>query len=172
MDIKNPYESPVTFRLHRAEYLVGFAVTIILILVHFTDIRWIPAIALFAYIDLIGYIPGAIAYRRSKDKRISKVYYVLYNTMHSLITCAAVVGLWLWLVGPEWALLAVPFHVFGDRGVFGNFLKPFGLPFEPEDSPVYQRIASMLRRSAAGSRVPVPLADEESAAVPIAGVGR
>jgi hypothetical protein len=158
MDIKNPFETPTTFRLHRAEYLLGFVLTIVLILWHFNEIRWIPAIALFLYIDLIGYIPGAIAYRRSKDGRISKVYYVLYNTMHSLITCTVVIGLWLWLVGPEWALLAVPFHVFGDRGVFGNFLKPFGLPFEPVAEPLYRRLADVVRmRSVSGARVPAPV---------------
>jgi hypothetical protein len=157
MDIKNPYETPVTFKLHRAEYLVAFAITIVLLLVHFFDIRWIPAIGLFLYIDLIGYIPGAIAYRRSKDGRIPKVYYVLYNTMHSLITCGVVVALWMLIIGPEWALLAVAFHVFGDRGVFGNFLKPFGLPFEPEDSPQYRQLADMVRRRGVTARVPAPV---------------
>lgn len=157
MDIKNPYETPLTFTLHRAEYLVAFATTIVLMLVHFTEIRWLPAIGLFLYIDLIGYIPGAIAYRRSKDRRISKVFYVLYNTMHSLITCGVVVGLWMLLIGPEWALLAVAFHVFGDRGVFGNFLKPFGLPFEPEDSPQYQKLVDVVLRRGKASRVPAPV---------------
>jgi hypothetical protein len=155
MDIKNPFESPTTFSLHRAEYVVGFVITIVLMIVHFTSINWIAAIALFLYIDLIGYIPGAIAYRRSPDGRIPKVYYVLYNTMHSLITCAAVGGLWMWLIGPEWALLAIPFHVFGDRGVFGNFLKPFGLPFEPVANPLYRQISDSLRaRSTSSGRVP------------------
>ncbi|GII76171.1 hypothetical protein Sru01_11530 [Sphaerisporangium rufum] len=160
MDIMNPYETPATFKLHRAEYLVGFAITIVLILTHLGEIRWIPALALFAYIDLFGYIPGAIAYRRSRDGRIPRFYYVLYNTMHSLITCTVVVALWLWLVGPEWALLAVPFHVFGDRGVFGNFLKPFGLPFEPVASPLYDQLAAALRRRSAGpGPVPTPVDD-------------
>lgn len=170
MDQKNPYESPLTFRLHRAEYLVGFAISIVLILVHFDEIRWIPFIALFAIIDLVGYIPGAIAFRRSPDGRISKVYYVLYNTMHSLITQTALVGLWLWLIGPEWALLAIPFHVFGDRGVFGNFLKPFGRPFEPVPNAAYDRIVAMLRaRSAGTSRVPAP---EEPVSVGSVGAAR
>lgn len=140
MDQKNPFESPLTFKLHRAEYLVGFVLSIILIIVHFGQIRWVPFIALFAWIDLIGYIPGAIAFRRSENGEISKVYYVLYNVMHSLVTQSAVVGLWLWLVGPEWALLAIPFHVFGDRGLFGNFLKPFALPFEPTPNAAYTRL--------------------------------
>ncbi|GHA83102.1 hypothetical protein ACGFZZ_32355 [Streptomyces tendae] len=167
MDQKNPFETPNTFRLHRAEYLVGFALSIVLIIVHFGEIRWIPFIALFAYIDLIGYIPGAIAFRRSTDGRISKVYYVLYNSMHSLVTQGAVVGLWLWLAGPEWALLAIPFHVLGDRGLFGNFLKPFGLPFEPVADPLYDRITAQMRArtAGAGSRVPGPAVAEHTPGV-------
>ena len=163
MDIKNPYETPVTFKLHRAEYLIAFAITIVLMLIHFTEINWFAAIGLFLYIDLIGYIPGAIAYRRSADGRIPKFYYVLYNTMHSFITCGAVVGLWMLFIGPEWALLAVAFHVFGDRGVFGNFLKPFGLPFEPEDSPQYQKLVDAVLRRGNATRVPAP-ADTDTAA--------
>lgn len=148
MDQKNPFETPTTFRLHRAEYFVGFAVSTALIVVHWNEIRWLPAIALFLYIDLIGYIPGAIAYHRSKTKQISKVYYVLYNTMHSLVTQSVVVGLWIWLIGPEWALLMIPFHLFGDRALFGNFLKPFGLPFEPVAHPMYQQLVKAVNGSA------------------------
>lgn len=131
MDAKNPFETPNTFRLHRAEYLVGFAASSALVIWHFHQVRWFVALGLFAYIDLIGYIPGAVAFRRSKTGKISKVYYVLYNTMHSMITQAAVVALWGFFVRWEWALLAIPWHIFGDRGVFGNFLKPFSMPFEP-----------------------------------------
>jgi hypothetical protein len=107
---------------------------------HWQQIRWIPAIFLFAYIDVIGYIPGAIAFRRSRNGQISKVYYVLYNTMHSMLTQGAVIALWGFAVGWEWALLLIPWHIFGDRGVFGNFLKPFSLPFEPHATPGYQRL--------------------------------
>jgi hypothetical protein len=150
MDQKNPFETPTTFRLHRAEYLVALAVSTILIVLHWSEIRWLPAIGLFLYIDLIGYIPGAIAFHRSETKQISKVYYVLYNTMHSLITQSAVVGLWMWLIGPEWALLVIPFHLSGDRSLFGNFLKPFGLPFEPVAQPMYQKLIAGLQPSAKG----------------------
>lgn len=144
MDQKNPFESPNTFRLHRAEYLAGFILSIVLIILHFGEIRWVPFIVLFAYIDLIGYIPGAIAFRRSSNHQIPKTYYVLYNVMHSLITQSIVVGVWLWVVGPEWALLAIPFHLFGDRGLFGNFLKPFALPFEPTPTPGYDRLLASI----------------------------
>jgi hypothetical protein len=173
MDQKNPFESPVTFRLHRAEYLLGFVVSSVLIVWHFTEIRWITALVLFAYIDVIGYIPGAIAFRRSKDHRISKVYYVLYNTMHSMITQSAVIGLWLLFIGPEWALLAIPWHLFGDRGVFGNFLKPFGLPFEPTPTPSYERLAAWLRARSGASRLPLPVAEDDlDIAVPLSGARR
>ncbi|WP_217208173.1 hypothetical protein [Streptomyces sp. AC550_RSS872] len=140
MDQANPFETPRTYSLHRAEYLVGFAVTTGLMIAHFDEIRWLPAIALFLYIDLIGYIPGAVAFRRSGGRPIHKAYYVLYNVMHSLITQAAVAALWCWLVKPEWALLVLPFHLFGDRGLFGNFMKSFALPFEPVRQPGYLRL--------------------------------
>jgi hypothetical protein len=158
MDVKNPFESPKTFRLHRAEYVVAQIVVTILIILHWHQIRWIPAIGMFFYIDLIGYIPGAIAFRRSPDGRISKVYYVLYNTMHSMLTQGAVIALWGFTVGWEWALLFIPWHLFGDRGVFGNFMKPFSLPFEPHaTAPGYLRLIEGLlpsRQPADESRAP------------------
>lgn len=144
MDAANPFETPRTFQLHRAEYLVGFGVATVLGVWHWDEIRWLPALLLFLYIDVIGYLPGAIAFRRSRTGQISKVYYVLYNTMHSLITQAAVVGLWILLIGPEWALIVIPFHLFADRGLFGNFLKPFNLPFEPHPHPAYGKLLDAL----------------------------
>ncbi|ONI76167.1 hypothetical protein ALI144C_36430 [Actinosynnema sp. ALI-1.44] len=144
MDMKNPFESPTTFRLHRAEYLVGWIVCTALIILHWNEIRLLPAIILFAYIDLIGYIPGAIAFRRSPDGRISKNYYIAYNVMHSMITQGAVIAIWGFTIGWEWALIVIPWHLFADRGVYGNFLKPFRLPFEPHPAPGYQRLMDEL----------------------------
>lgn len=155
MDHANPVETPVTYRLHRAEYLVGFAVVTGLMIAHYDEIRWLPALILFLYIDVIGYLPGALAYRRSPDGRIAKGYYVAYNLMHSLATQAVVAGLWIWLYGPEWALLVLPFHLFGDRGLFGNFLKPFALSFEPQPSPAYRRFVADLMGGPAPASEPV-----------------
>ncbi len=158
MDAANPFETPTTYRLHRAEYLAGLAVATTLIVWHASDIRWVAFAGLFLYIDLIGYIPGAIAFRRSPDHTIPKAYYVLYNTMHSLLTQGAVVGLWGWLVGWEWALLAIPFHLAGDRGLFGNFMKTFALPFEPHAAdPGYTRMIAGL--SGGPRPVPASMAD-------------
>ncbi|MFC4031598.1 hypothetical protein ACFO3J_08920 [Streptomyces polygonati] len=158
MDHANPVETKVTYRLHRAEYLVGLAVVTGLLIANIGQVRWLPAVVLFVYIDLIGYIPGAIAYRRSPDHHVAKGYYIAYNTMHSLITQAVVAGIWMWVAGPEWALLVLPFHLFIDRGVFGNFLKPFSLAFEPEPNPAYVRLSAELlhTRPAAESTGTVP----------------
>ncbi|MFD8738239.1 hypothetical protein ACFV06_25460 [Streptomyces sp. NPDC059618] len=149
MDAKNTFDTPVTYRLIRAEYAVGLAVAVGFFFAHITEVRWVPAVALFLYIDLIGYIPGAIAYHRSQDKRISKVYYVLYNTMHSLATQTIVALAWIWLFGAEWALLVLPIHLFGDRALFGNLLKPFALDFEPVANPEFERFTSELAAPAA-----------------------
>jgi hypothetical protein len=150
MDVKNPFETPTTFRLHRAEYLAAFALSNVLIVWHWGDIRWWAWIGLFAYIDVIGYFPGAIAFRRSPDGRIPRGYYLLYNFMHSLITQGTVVLLWGFLVRWEWALLAIPWHVMGDRGVFGNFMKTFSLPFEPHETPGYRKLIDSLGSAVGG----------------------
>ena len=156
MDHINRFESRTTLLLLRAEYGVALMVGVALLIMHIGEIRWIPAIVLFAYIDVIGYLPGAIAYRRSPDKKISKVYYVLYNTMHSLVTQAVVVGLWIWLFGFEWALLMVPVHLCGDRAIFGNFLKSFRVPFEPEPTPGFAEFDRTITRAPQRPRQPQP----------------
>jgi hypothetical protein len=138
MDTRNLFESTTTYRLIRLEYLVGLIVSFYFFFAHLGEVQWLPAVLLFVYIDLIGYIPGAIAFHRSKTKRISKVYYVLYNTMHSMATQAVVVIAWCLLFGPSWTLLVIPIHLFGDRALFGNFLKPFAVQFEPVTHPAFK----------------------------------
>jgi hypothetical protein len=157
MDVKNPFETPTTFRLHRAEYTAAWLVTNVFLILHWNQIHWLPAIGLFLYIDLIGYIPGAIAFRRSPDGQISKNYYIAYNIMHSMITQGAVIAIWGFTIGWEWALLAIPWHILGDRGIWGNFLKTFSLPYEPHETPGYRRLIDGLsagQRPAAEERMP------------------
>jgi hypothetical protein len=126
----------------RLENLIALGVCGTLFVVHLTDVRWLPAVLLFVYIDLIGYVPGAIAFHRSPTGRIPKAYYVLYNTMHTFSTQFAVAGLWVLVFGWEWALLAIPIHLFGDRALFGNTLKPFAVSFEPAPHPAYVRFST------------------------------
>ncbi|WP_031071086.1 membrane protein [Streptomyces sp. NRRL WC-3742] len=137
MDALNRFETKKTFLWTRLEWLAGLGIAVFLTLTHLGDIRWPVFIALFLVIDLVGYVPGAIAYRRAGGGDIAKGYYVAYNVMHSLLTSMVLAGLWAWLVEPEWALLALPVHLFGDRGLFGNSLKPLGTSFEPIRHPAF-----------------------------------
>jgi hypothetical protein len=45
-----------------------------------------------------------------------------------------IIGIWAFFLGGqlEWAMLAFPIHLSGDRGIFGNVYKPLSLPFEPK----------------------------------------
>jgi hypothetical protein len=148
VDGHNLFETPATYRALRAEYVVPAVVAIVLLVMHIGDVRIVPALVLFFYNDTIGYVPGAIAYRRSEDGQISKVYYVLYNVMHSIVTSAVVAGLWVLLFGAEWALLVMVIHISIDRAVFGNFIKQFSVEFEPKTHPVYAAVAPLLARDA------------------------
>jgi hypothetical protein len=135
VDAHNRFETKTTFTLTRLEWLAALGVSLAFAVRHVSAIRWPEFVSLFAVIDLIGYLPGAIAFRRSPTGQISRAYYIAYNVMHSLLTAGVLVGLWILVVGPEWALLAVPIHLFGDRGVFGNSLKPFEVSYEPSPHP-------------------------------------
>lgn len=124
------FGSALNYRVTRLEYLAAFGVCAALFLYHVDEVRWLPAILLFAYIDVIGYVPGLLAFRKSPDGFVPDRYHNLYNATHNLVSGAVVVGLWCLLVQPEWAVLAVPLHLLGDRALLGNFAKPIGTKFE------------------------------------------
>lgn len=171
MDSHNLFLTRSTYRLLRAEYGVALAGAVLLAVLHLGDLRWPVFVGLFVYIDLIGYLPGAVAYRRARGGPIPKTYYLLYNSMHSLLSAAAVAGLWCLVVGPEWALLALPIHLFGDRAVFGNFLKPLGVSFEPATHPAYQEFVTSYEHltaspARAATELPAPAAAGDRAVVP------
>jgi len=147
VDSHNLFATKATYRLLRLEYAAALVSAAVLLIMHFDHVRWWAFAALFVYIDVVGYLPGAIAWRRSPDGNISRVYYVLYNTAHSLLSAAAVAVVWALVAGPEWALLALPLHLFGDRAIFGNFMKPFGLSFEPRVHPAYQEFVTRYEQS-------------------------
>jgi hypothetical protein len=149
VDAKNRFETRTTFILSRIEWTAALATALVLAFLHRSEIRWPVFVALFAMIDVIGYIPGAIAFRRSQDRRVARGYYVAYNVMHSLVTAGVVAGAWALFVRPEWALLALPVHLMGDRALFGNSYKPFGVAFEPEEHPAY---ITFQRQYSEGSR--------------------
>lgn len=133
MDTHRRFHTPLTWRLVQAEYLALLVALVALGLAHVRDVRWGPFVLAFVLIDLIGYLPGAIAYRRAGRRTIAPRYHHLYNVTHSFLTAGAVAALWgVVHGGPEWAMLALPIHLCGDRGLFGNTYKPAELPFEPE----------------------------------------
>src|SRR5437588_750901 len=65
MDPANTFETRTTYRAMRAEYGIVGAASGYLLWRNRKRVRWPVAIALFAWSDTVGYIPGAIAYRRS-----------------------------------------------------------------------------------------------------------
>lgn len=161
MDSHNLFMTPTTYRLLRAEYGLGLVVSIVLVIAHFGDVRWAVFIGMFVYIDLIGYLPGAIAYRRIGAARMGHRFHFLYNLTHCLLSPAVVAAVWCLLVGPEWALLALPIHLFGDRAIFGNFIKPFGLSFEPVTHHLYREFRNRYEHE---SRQPAEAVDQGSVA--------
>jgi hypothetical protein len=140
VDSHNLFLTRTTYRLLRAEYGAALIGAVVVALIHFGHIRWPVFIGMFVYIDLIGYLPGAVAYRRARGGEIWRGFHMLYNSTHSLLSAGTVAGAWCLLFRPEWALLALPIHLCGDRAIFGNFLKPFGLSFEPVTHPAYKEL--------------------------------
>ena len=131
MDSKNQFHTPATYFLMRMEHVTIVIVGLVLVVININELDWTRFIGAFAIIDVVGYLPGAIAFRR-RGPSIAPFYHHLYNITHSYLTWAVVVGLWAMLLdGFEWAMLAIPIHLSGDRGIFGNVFKPVSLPFEP-----------------------------------------
>jgi hypothetical protein len=154
VDAHNRFETKATFALVRLEWLIALAACVTLAVIHVSGIRWLVFASLFIVIDLVGYLPGAVAFRRSRTGSIGRGYYVAYNVMHSLTTAAVIAAAWALFVRPEWALLALPIHLLGDRALFGNSLKPFGVRFEPVTHPAYAVFERDYRRGPAPAGTP------------------
>jgi len=116
----------------RAEHLAIVVIFSVLGFMHLQDIAWARFAAAFLLIDLIGYLPGAFAFRKAGGKPIPPAYHLLYNLTHNYVVTGSALALWALAIGGlEWAMVAVPIHLSGDRGLLGNFSKPPSLPFEP-----------------------------------------
>lgn len=161
MDSHNTFETRTTARLVRLEWGGLLVACAVLTLAHWRQVDWLTFVLLFVVIDAVGYLPGAVAYRRSRTGDISRVYYALYNGMHHLTTWTVIVGVWVWWSDWQWAFLAVPLHLLGDRALFGNSLKPFGVSFEPKTHPAFAEFraryaeAEVRGRGAAEPNLPV-----------------
>jgi hypothetical protein len=143
MDTHNTFHTRATYNLVRLDYLVLLIFCSTLVLVHAREVRWWPFVIAFAWIDLVGTLPAYYVYylRRSGEHRsIHPIFYFLYNFCHSVGTNVVVTLAWVVLHGGwEWAMLAAPIHLCGDRALFGNIYKPLGLSFEPVAFKDFQR---------------------------------
>jgi hypothetical protein len=118
--------------LGRTEWLLLTTLLAGDVLWHWSGISWPRFVVAFVTIDLVGYLPGAMAFRKARGGSIAPLYHWLYNLTHNFVTAAVVIALWASALGGlEWAMLAIPLHLAGDRGVFGNGFKPADEPFEP-----------------------------------------
>ena len=132
MDTKNRFHNNETWLWTRLESIAVMLALSLMVVLNARDVHWGRFAFAFVIIDLIGYLPGAIAYRRLGGGRIAPIDHHLYNVMHSFLTGGAAVALWALATGSlEWAMLAIPIHLLGDRGIFGNVYKPTSLSFEP-----------------------------------------
>jgi hypothetical protein len=136
MDPKNPLHTAGTYRLARAEQIALMFVLLGAMAWNWQQLNLLRAAISFFTMDIVGYIPGAIAYRKSKTGEIPPIYHYMYNLAHTHLVVGAVIAIWAWVIGGfEWAMLAGPLHLTIDRGVFGNIFKPVALPFEPVAKP-------------------------------------
>lgn len=139
MDTVNHFFTKYTALNARAEYALGFVGCLALMIANWDALNFWLAIALFTYIDLIGTVPGLLAFHRSPDGQIPKIYYVLYNVLHSAVTQGLVIIAFIQAFGFQWALLGIPTHLCVDRAMFNNYPKPFGLAFDPVRHPAFER---------------------------------
>jgi hypothetical protein len=152
MDPHNRFHTDRSFRWVRAEATLALAALAYLLVAFCRDVCWSRFLVAFVLVDLVGYLPGALAFRRARARRlrspepprIAPIYHHLYNLTHSFLFCAAALALWWAALGEvEWAMLALPLHLLGDRGLFGNTYKPSSLPFEPTPLPAAARLAAL-----------------------------
>ena len=120
-----------TSRWVRAEHAGAVVVLASMVLTHWPDVDWPRFVLAFIAIDAVGYVPAALAFRRARGGPIPPIYHHLYNLTHSYLVAAGAVALWAFARGgTEWAMLAVPIHLSGDRGLLGNAFKRSAAPFE------------------------------------------
>lgn len=135
MDKHNLFFTPATYRLARLDWAIVMAVLIALLVIHWREVDWWSFTIAFLASDLIGTFPGMYVYylRRKGDRRsIPAIFHILYNVGHSFAAVAIATLAWYLVAGEwQWAMLAMPIHLAGDRSVFGNIYKPLGTAFEP-----------------------------------------
>jgi hypothetical protein len=143
MDKYNRFHTPTIYALVRLDWAVIMIAALVPVVMHWREVRWWPFFIAFALPDVIGTFPGLYCYygrRNGAHRSIPSVIHKLYNFGHNFVTVSAFCAIWYLITGHlEWAMLAFPIHLAGDRSVFGNIYKPFGTAFEPEPHEAFRR---------------------------------
>ena len=143
MDKHNLFFTRSTYNFVRLDYLVVLIALAALVLANWSEVNWLRFVIAFLWSDLIGTFPGLYWYHKrttATDRRVPPVFYLLYNFGHSFTAVAMILGGWYLVNGQlEWAMLAMPIHLLGDRAIFGNIYKATGLEFEPAPNPAFVR---------------------------------
>src|SRR5262249_9188092 len=79
MDNRNRFHTPETWLWVRAEHVALLLLLVVLLTLHLSEVHWGRFVLAFLLIDLVGYLPGTVAYRRAGGGRIAPLYHHLYN---------------------------------------------------------------------------------------------
>src|SRR5262249_56946825 len=94
MDTRNRFHTNETWLWVRAEHLLLIGVLVVLLFLHWQEVSWPRFAAAFLLIDLVGYVPGAVVYRRTRGGRIAPISHHLYNLTHRYVTPGLAVRVW------------------------------------------------------------------------------
>lgn len=143
MDKLNTFHTRTTFNLVRIDWAVIMLVCIALLFLNWREVNWWRFTAAFLFPDLIGTAPGLYFYyalRSGPRRSIPAIIHKLYNFGHCFAVTVLLCALWWLIAGSlEWAMLAFPIHLAGDRSIFGNTYKPLGIAFEPVKHDAFRR---------------------------------
>src|SRR5262249_59229272 len=94
MDTRNRFHTNETWLWVRAEHLLLIGVLVVLLVLHWQEVSWPRFAAAFLLIDLIGYVPGAVVYRRSHGGRAVPMYHPLLKPTHRYATAGLAARVW------------------------------------------------------------------------------
>src|SRR5258705_1460995 len=143
MDKYNLFFTRRIYNIVRLEYLMILAGLSVLVLAHRAEVNWLRFLVAFAWSDVIGTFPGLWWYYKRaapSNHAVPSGFYLAYRLGHSFLVVAAVTAVWYLAAQRfEWAMLAMPIHLLGDRAIFGNIYKSPRLEFEPAPNDVFKR---------------------------------
>jgi hypothetical protein len=143
------------YNIVRLEHLMMLTGLSVLLLVHLAEVNWLRFAIAFAWSDVIGTFPGLWWYYKrasSPNHAIPAGFYIAYNLGHSFLVAGVVTAIWYLITHHfEWAMLAMPIHLLGDRSIFGNIYKSARLEFEPVRNDAFERFLNDFEREETGA---------------------